>query len=138
MKKKLKCILLVDDDNDCNYFHNLLLTELQCSESIHIVQDGQEALTFITTAVDGIFPCPDIIFLDINMPRMDGWQFLEKYSTLDTELKAKIVLIMLTTSLNPDDRTRATGYKEIRGFNNKYLTADMISEILSKHFAHHL
>jgi CheY-like chemotaxis protein len=135
MKKKLKCILLVDDDNDCNYFHNLLLTDLQCAEKVHVVQDGQEALNFITTRIEGKFPCPEIIFLDINMPRMDGWEFLDKYALLDSEIKAKIILIMLTTSLNPDDKARADLNKEISGFNNKYLTAESLSEIFSKHFA---
>jgi CheY-like chemotaxis protein len=138
MKKKLKCILLVDDDNDCNYFHSLLLRDLQCVETINIAQDGQEALNFITTKIDGQFLCPDIIFLDINMPKMDGWQFLERYAKLDAEIKTKIVLIMLTTSLNPDDRNRAISYKEINGFNNKYLTAEMVLDVLSKHFADHL
>ncbi len=138
MKKKLKSILLVDDDKDCNYFHSLLLQDLQCTETINIVQDGQEALNFITTKIDGHFPCPDIIFLDINMPKMDGWEFLEKYTQLEDEVKAKIVLIMLTTSLNPDDRKRAISYKEIKGFSNKYLTEEIVSEVLQKHFPDYL
>lgn len=134
MKRKLKSILLVDDDKDCNYFHKLLLEELECCENIYISQDGNEAMEFITSKTDGQYPCPDIIFLDINMPKMDGWEFLEKYKDLEEEAKARVVLIMLTTSLNPDDRERALANKDIKGFNNKFLTNESLMETISRYF----
>ncbi len=58
----------------------------------------------------------------------------KEYKNLDEALKAKIVLVMLTTSLNPDDRERAKNYSDVSGFNNKYLTKETLNKILNDHF----
>ncbi len=134
MKKKLNCVLLVDDDNDCNYLHRRLLNKMGCTELVQVAVDGREALDFLTSTIDGKHPVPAVIFLDINMPRMNGWDFLEEYKNLDEALKAKIVLVMLTTSLNPDDRERAKNYGDVSGFHNKYLTKETLNKILNDHF----
>ena len=76
----------------------------------------------------------DLIFLDINMPSMDGWEFLEKYKELKKENSAQIIIIMLTTSLNPDDVLRAYQMPEISGFENKPLTTEKIDRIVKKYF----
>lgn len=76
----------------------------------------------------------DLIFLDINMPAMDGWEFMEEYKKLPEEQKADIVLIMLTTSLNPDDELRTLETPEIAGFENKPLKQDRLEKILNKYF----
>ncbi len=134
MKKKLKSILLVDDDNDCNFFHKRLLKKMDCVEKIYTAYDGKEALEFLQSTIDGEHPNPNIIFLDINMPRMNGWSFLDEYQKLSEQQKAQIVLVMLTTSLNPDDRNKAESYKEVKGFESKYLTQDSLTQILARFF----
>ncbi len=134
LKKKLKCVLLVDDDDDCNLFHQRLLNKLECTEKVQIARDGVEALDFLRSTIDGCPPCPSIIFLDINMPRMNGWEFLEEYKKLDTKFKAEVLLIMLTTSLNPDDLERTRNYHEVSGFNNKYLQKNNIEKIITDNF----
>ncbi|HRG88342.1 MAG TPA: response regulator [Chitinophagales bacterium] len=132
--KKLNCILLVDDDNDCNYLHKRVLKKAQCAERIEVVNDGEQALHFLKTAVDGIYPCPDLILLDINMPGMNGWEFLEEYEKLDTTVRARIVLVMLTSSVNPDDEAQALKMNIIGGFRRKYLTEESIKEIIRTYF----
>ena len=79
-------------------------------------------------------PFPDIIFLDINMPAMDGWEFLEKYSELKDSLPHYPVVIMLSTSLNPDDELRAQSIPEISEFFNKPMTLEMIALAIAKYF----
>lgn len=139
MKKKLENILLVDDDDDCNYFHKRLLNDMKCAENVEVTTDGQEALDYLTTKVgDGKYPQPQIIFLDINMPVMDGWEFMEEYHNLDTMQKGEIVLIMLTTSLNPDDKARASKFEEIKDFQNKLLTRKRMEEIFAEHFPEYI
>ncbi|NOT74263.1 MAG: response regulator [Cyclobacteriaceae bacterium] len=134
MKKKLNCILLIDDDNDCNYYHQKLLTKMNCADSVAIVNDGQQALDFLTTAVSGTYPVPAMIFLDINMPKMNGWEFLKEYEKLDATMKAKIVLVMLTTSLNPDDQEKAGKFPDVQGFKNKFLSKETLIETFKRHF----
>src|ERR1041385_2757434 len=106
MTKKIHSILLVDDDDATNYLNRLTLKKLDCADEVHISESGSEALQYLQKNVNGDYPHPDLIFLDINMPAMDGWEFLEEYKKLPPEMKGKIVEIMLTTSLNPDDMRR--------------------------------
>jgi CheY-like chemotaxis protein len=137
MIKKLNNILLVDDDEACNFFHNHLIERLGCSHQITQAIDGKEAMDFLSTPVDGVFPQPDILFLDINMPRMNGWEFLSAYHLLPDEQKAKIVLVMLTTSFNPEDKERALANPYVKDFANKYLSKESLTDILHKHFPDH-
>jgi len=138
MKKKLNCILLIDDDEPTNFLNRMTLEQVGCARQIRIVQSGQEALDFLMHRgkYEQVQDCPhpDLIFLDINMPAMDGWEFLEKYRQLSATQKASIVMIMLTTSLNPDDEQRALSIPEINGFENKPLKADRLKEILESYF----
>jgi len=138
MKKKLSCILLIDDDEPTNYLNRMTLEHADCARHIQVVQSGQDALDFLShqgkyRAMQG-YPHPELIFLDINMPAMDGWEFLERYRTLPADQKASIVMIMLTTSLNPDDESRARSLPEIDGFEHKPLKADRLKEVLKAYF----
>lgn len=134
MRSKLKSILLVDDDEATNFIHEMVIKQMDCTENIVVRENGVEALEYLTSTVDGKHPQPDLILLDINMPRMDGWEFLEEYKKLDDDQLAQTVIVMLTTSLNPDDKDKATEIPVITGFMSKPLTADMLEEILAEHF----
>ncbi|SMD36009.1 CheY chemotaxis protein or a CheY-like REC (receiver) domain [Reichenbachiella faecimaris] len=134
MKKKLNCILLVDDDDDCNFFHKRLFKQMDCVEKVEIATDGQEALDFLISTNDGKHPQPQIILLDINMPVMNGWEFLDEYEKLEASQKAEILLVMLTTSLNPDDRERAKSHSSVGYFQNKLLQEEQFLELLKVHF----
>jgi len=131
MKKKLNCILLVDDDIEDNYFHKIVINEMNITERIEVALNGVEALNFLKKENQTY---PDIIFSDINMPKMNGWEFLEGFKELRAEQKAKVVVVMLTTSINPSDKERAEQFPDIIGFSSKPLTEEMISEILENHF----
>ena len=77
---------------------------------------------------------PGIIFLDINMPGMNGWEFMDAYHQLSESQKAPIVVIMLTTSLNADDRERALQDKDIATFYHKPLRSEIVMELVNKYF----
>ncbi len=129
MTKKLNCILLIDDDEATNYIHQKVIEEVSCAEKVVAAQSGQEALDFLNEREDWASSPVDLIFLDINMPAMNGWEFLEHYNKLDASKKAKTILVMLSTSLNPDDRENALEMDSVNGFENKPLTEEKIISI---------
>jgi CheY-like chemotaxis protein len=134
--KKIKTVLLIDDDEPTNFINKKIIEGSDLVETIHIAQSGQEALNFLSLQRNQTneFPQPDLIFLDINMPAMDGWEFLAHYKKLTIEQKGKIVIVMLTTSLNPDDEVKAKEMKEVYAYKNKPLTRQMLGEIATNYF----
>lgn len=138
MKKKLSCILLIDDDNGINFIHQRIIKNADCAEKIVVAKDGTEALAFLKSRVNGLFPQPELIFLDINMPKMDGWDFLKEYHKLSRLEKGNIVLLMLTTSLNPDDVEKAKDNEEVDDYINKPLTPARLQKVLKTYFPNYL
>jgi CheY-like chemotaxis protein len=143
MKKKLNCVLLVDDDESDNFFHKRVIEKAGITERIGIALNGKEALDFLVLKgdyrqSDSPYCQPELIFLDINMPVMDGWEFLEEYHKLEEVQKGNIVFILLTTSLNPADKTRAKKVIERVHFQFKPLTLDIINTIIQKYFPDYL
>ena len=134
MRKKINCILLIDDDKSTNFLHKIIIEETGVSEKVEAVQSGQEALDYLERKKEGVYPKPDLIFLDINMPGMNGWEFLEEYEKLDDNIKGEIMIMMLTTSINPDDEEKAKKTKFINGFLNKPLTTEALEKIIDDHF----
>ena len=135
---KLNCILLVDDDEATNEFHEFLLVELDIVKHIQQCIDGKDALNYLTNqgkyANKGNgYPCPELIFLDINMPGMNGFEFLEAYHNLPPDQKGNLIIIMLTTSLLEEDRKRAASYSEVTEFRNKPLTREYVLEVIEKY-----
>lgn len=139
MKQKLNCILVIDDDEPTNFFTRMILEEADCTNHIRVVQSGPEALTYLEKSESCInpeeFPSPDLIFLDINMPAMDGWEFLEEYKKMSIAPQHKIIMVMLTTSLFPEDMAKAKRSQEISGFENKPLTMEKLDSILKRYFS---
>jgi len=136
--KKINCILLVDDNPADNVYHRLTIIESGICDQIKVAVNGREALDYIIRSgqpgSSEEFPKPDLIYLDIKMPGMNGFEFLEEYHKLDEKLRSSIVIVMLTISLNPEDKKRALANKEVREFQNKPLTVEILRETVEKYF----
>ena len=78
MKQKLNSILLIDDDIATNFIHTRLIKKTLVVDTIITKLNGEEAMEYLTTKKDGEYPQPELIFLDINMPVMNGWEFIEE------------------------------------------------------------
>lgn len=124
--------MLIDDNPDDNFYHERVIKKSNAAEKVISETSALEALQYLKSGKDDTRPQPDLIFLDINMPGMNGWEFLDEYQKLDKELQGHVIVIMLTTSENPDDQLRAI--KVVPDFRTKPVTAEMLEEIISKYF----
>jgi len=102
-----KNVLLVDDDMICNFITETTLNRLGIAKEVHSALNGQEALDLLNSYFLGDVSIPDIIFLDLNMPIMDGFQFIDAFKKLDFPKKEKILIVILTSSINPKDLEKA-------------------------------
>jgi len=132
----IRCTLLVDDDPTTNYLNRRLLQRLNVTAQVREAGNGQEALDLLATSCTApdAPACPALIFLDINMPVMDGFAFLEMYQRRPL-VQPPIVIVMLTTSLHPADVQRVNRLP-VAGFLTKPLTAEKIQQVLQQHFGH--
>lgn len=129
---KISCTLLVDDDDTTNFVNQMLLEDLEVTDKVLIAHNGKEALELIKGQCEQS-TCPELILLDINMPVMNGFEFLQAYEELDFNHKQSVVIVMLTTSMNSLDMDRLQEVP-IKGFLNKPLTGEMVKDLLKQHF----
>ena len=129
--KKLSSVLLVDDDSTNNFLNELLFESLGVTDRLLVAENGTQALDLIVNT-----PGPDepaLILLDVNMPGMNGIQFLEAYKRLPQAQRSATVVIMLTTTMDARDLTRLEELN-IAGLVSKPLTKEKIEHILQLHF----
>lgn len=134
MNKKLHSILLVEDDEATNFISQMVIKKMDCADHVQVAWDGGEALDYLKACRNNGTGQPELILLDINMPGLNGWEFLDEYHKLDEQEKAKVVVVMLTTSMNPDDHARARQHPDVSGFRNKPLTVGLMEDILAAYF----
>ena len=134
MNRKLNCVLLVDDSDSTNYVNEKIVNRANITNKVVAKESGMDALEYLKTTCDNEYP--ELIFLDINMPGMNGWEFLEAYEKLEKRNNGLLVVVMLTTSLNPDDRTKAVRLGYVGDFINKPLNTDKVLEIYETFFKH--
>ncbi|MDO7742232.1 MAG: response regulator [Pedobacter sp.] len=133
----LDCILLIDDDTPTNFLHSIIIKRAGIDAIVQTHTSAIDALAYLTSTgpYEGKKMIqPGIIFLDINMPAMNGWDFLDEYGKLPEEQKAKITIIMLTTSLNPSDRERAESYEDVVTYLHKPLILKNLQELIATYF----
>lgn len=135
--KKINSVLLIDDDKASNFINELLIRKFAITDELHTARNGMEAIRLIQEKCLGpdgdAQNMPQLILLDLNMPVLDGFGFLEAFGELECPTKDTALIAVLTTSLNPKDeqRVRAAG---ITNFLNKPLTREVLGELLGNHF----
>lgn len=124
--QQIKNVLLIDDDPASNYIAQLLLRKSGAVEEITVAANGQEALNYIMQhgSANGY---PDLILLDINMPQMDGFEFMEHFQHLP--FAASVRVVVLSSSVSSKDLKTASAYK-IKDFVNKPLTKEKLAQLI--------
>jgi len=128
----INTLAIIDDDDIYQYGVKKTLSKAQLVERIVTFSDGQEALDFFAANLDNPDELPDLVFLDLNMPIIDGWQFLEHYSKLRDKINKKITIFVTSSSRNPDDLMRAKNIDEVCDYIVKPFTLERFREIIER------
>lgn len=116
-------ILIIEDDEITNFITKTNLEKLGY-KNIAVALNGQEGLDYLKNNT-----CPDLILLDINMPILDGWDFLEATTRLN--LGVKIPVVIITSSIRFEDRSNAKLYSNIIDYMEKPVNFDELNTVLS-------
>jgi len=129
---KFKNILLVDDDEDYLFLTKHSLENLHVFDKVNTSSSGYEALSFITNNCIEHQPgtCPFVILIDIRMPGMNGFAFLERFMHLEGIVKEDFQIYMVSSYTNDDDKTKLEKYN-VRGFINKPLDANKLKNLFN-------
>ncbi len=128
----MKRILLIDDDHITNMLNERIIKYTQVAESVHVCISAQKALNLITDIIDKQESIPEVILLDIRMPIMDGFGFLEEFAKIPESITSDVKIAMLTSSLEDSEKDRAYKYKNVIDFINKPLNEVKIREFIKK------
>lgn len=127
----LKLIYVVEDDLITATTTKVLVEKTLPETQVQLYANGQRALTHLTATLQAGGNLPDLILLDLNMPLMDGWEFLDAFSCLP--LTHPVCVLLLTSSINPEDRARAARYQAVAGYFTKPLDMSIVSRMLRLH-----
>ena len=124
----IKTVCVIDDDKIYIYGLKKLITIKELSPNLMEFYNGKEAIDFLINP-ENQNQLPDIIFLDINMPVMDGWGFMESFVKIKPQLGKKITIYMVSSSINQDDINRAKGISDVTDYVIKPISQDTLVEL---------
>ena len=129
-------VLLVDDDFSTSRFHQIVLERLPSTNNIIFSRNGKEALDYLLHQGDfegktKEFIQPDLILIDLNMPVMNGFRFIELYTETSQFKENQPKIVVLSTSLIPEEKEKIEANENIGMFLNKPLTKEMVANLMA-------
>lgn len=129
--KKIDIACIIDDDPIFVFGTKKIMNIANFCESIMVFHNGEEAINHLKPIIESGSPSiPDLILLDLNMPIMDGWQFLDEF--IKVYCDRKITIFIVSSSIDPADVERAKKYDRVSNYLVKPIKADNLKEILEK------
>ncbi|MFY7651232.1 MAG: response regulator [Chitinophagaceae bacterium] len=130
---KVKKICLIDDDEIFTFLMKRSIVHLNIASEVMVFPNGEVALAYFEQLTEEKTDLlPDLVLLDINMPLMDGWEFIEAFENLNKSHFANTEIYIASSSITSDDREKAATYTEIKGYLNKPIEIDTIIGLLQK------
>eukprot|EP00746_Dinoflagellata_sp_MGD_P015815 gnl/MRDRNA2_/MRDRNA2_135348_c0_seq1.p2 gnl/MRDRNA2_/MRDRNA2_135348_c0~~gnl/MRDRNA2_/MRDRNA2_135348_c0_seq1.p2 ORF type:complete len:139 (+),score=8.40 gnl/MRDRNA2_/MRDRNA2_135348_c0_seq1:1464-1880(+) len=127
--KKIGCILLVDDDMTSNFYNKSVIQQLNIAEKVEVAWNGKEAMEFLENPEN---ENPELILLDINMPVMDGFEFVKALDINTTIDKSGIKIVMLTTSQHEKDVDKFKKYGLVSQYISKPIEREHLLSLVSE------
>lgn len=134
MPTPIRCILLIDDDPDDNFLHRLVIEESGLCEAVREATTAAEALRYLAQPDTADHPFPNLLLLDVNMPGMSGFEFLDEYHRWVPNPPLNPLVLLFTAAENPAEQARAQTYSEVAGYHVKPLTDKLLREVAGKYF----
>lgn len=128
--KKIELLALVDDDDTFVFITKRIIEKTDYVKEVKVFCNGLEALNYLKENLNSEYKLPDVIFLDLSMPVMDGWQFLDEFSHLESERTHKIIIYICSSSISPHDLIKAKKMSSVSDFIIKPVTKDKFSELV--------
>ena len=114
-----KTIWVIDDDAIYQIIVNKIIQKSEMFSAISSFKNGKEAIDVVTNSLNNCESLPDIILLDINMPIMDGWEFMEELETLKSSITKQIIVYIVSSSIAIEDKNKSKTYPDILGYLSK-------------------
>ncbi|MFM9007062.1 MAG: response regulator [Bacteroidota bacterium] len=121
-------VLLIDDNEIDNFINERMITASRFSETVTVKNSTDEAIAFLASIEDSS-EYPEVIFLDLNMPVKDGFGFLEEYQRLPEPLRTNARIVVLSSSISPEDINRASTNPHVLKYVNKPLSEKYLNAI---------
>lgn len=128
--RQIQHVCVIDDDEIYIYLIKKSLAALDVEHSINAYANGLEALKGFKALIDQQQPIPEIIFLDINMPIMDGWEFLKGFKEIQTLLPNQIPIYIISSSIAAEDKEKAKKFPEIVDYLSKPVELETLESII--------
>lgn len=130
MSYKIERIFLIDDDQVYQYLTKKVMEDSHIVKHIDVFSNGLQAIEHLETRIDEPGSLPEVIFLDISMPIMDGWEFLDEFKRIATSIKKTIVIYIVSSSISPSDISKANQQENVRDYIIKPITKKKFIELL--------
>ncbi|HTE33467.1 MAG TPA: response regulator [Chryseolinea sp.] len=130
MNQRQPIVALIDDDKIFQLTTLRMIQAARLAEGILQFENGEDALTFLKDNTDNTDTLPDYIFLDINMPLVDGWMFLEEFAIIKEALKKDVSIFMISSSIDPRDVSRARHNENVLEYISKPVSREKLAQLL--------
>ncbi len=121
---------IVDDDEVYKMGIKRLIKRADFINEVQFFENGKLAIDALLANKSDAGMLPNVILLDINMPIMDGWEFLEIFNTIKQQLAKSIIIYMVSSSINPKDIEKAKNYEDVTEYLEKPVTLDEIQQMV--------
>ena len=130
MMRKINISCIIDDDPIFVYGTKKVMKEADFCSDVIVYNNGKEAIDGLRTLIEEKKELPPLIFLDLNMPVMDGWEFLDNFITIPNNNIEKVHVYVISSSIDANDFIRARNYKVVNNYILKPITPEDLVEVL--------